>query len=152
RFGWGFFNKVRSRPVLIAHPEDHEIATAAYYCWERGGKRDGHDQADWHQGRQLVFTAKNYAVLAFHGLRAERKERLWSADARRCRYCGKVKPEDRGWKEAHAVPELVGNKTLIAMDECTDCNTIFSRLEDDLGKLLQLSRAVTRLKGKGNRV
>ena len=136
----------------IAQPEDHEIATAAYSCWERGGKREGHDQADWHQGRQLVFMAKNYAVLAHHTLRAEGKERLWLSDPRRCRYCGGVKPENRGWKEAHAVPELVGNKTLIAMDECTDCNTIFSRLEDDLGKLLHLSRAIMRIKGKGNRV
>ena len=74
---------------------------------------------------------------------------MWAVDPRICRYCNAVKPSNRGWKVAHALPELVGNRTIISMDECTACNDFFSQwLEDDLGKFLNLSKTVTRIPGK----
>ncbi len=130
----------------IIEPEIHEVETAAFYCFTRGGE-DGHALKDWLQGKHLVFMAKNYDVTARHSLEAV-KEHLRNQEPRRCRYCGTVKPAADKWKEAHAIPELVGNKTIIAMDECTTCNETFSSLEDDLGKMLHLSRAICRIKGK----
>lgn len=133
----------------IAQPEYHEIQEAAYYCHTHGGERHGHALKDWLQGEQLVFMANNYRVLGHHKLQSEIKEKLWSADPRICRYCGAVKPQNRGWREAHALPELIGNKTIIAMDECTACNDHFAqRVEDDFGKFLNLSKAVSRVPGK----
>lgn len=132
----------------IIEPEGHEIETAAFYCFKQGGERDGHALKDWLQGKHLVFMAKNYDVIAHHSLKSAAKEQLWNQEPRRCRYCGAVKPAADKWKEAHAIPELVGNKTIIAMDECTTCNETFSSLEDDLGKMLHLSRAICRIEGK----
>ena len=92
--------------------------------------------------------AKNYEVISFHRLHGEKKEKLWLKEPRQCRYCGTTKPPNKGWKEAHALPEFIGNKTIIAMDECTDCNSIFSTTEDHFGKLLQLTRTSMQLRGK----
>jgi hypothetical protein len=73
--------------MAVIAPERHKIETAAFYCYKRGGKLHGHDQADWFQGEQLVFFAENYLPVANHELRADQKQIVGPKANRRCRYC-----------------------------------------------------------------
>lgn len=66
-----------------------------------------------------------------------------------CRYCGKAAPEATFRTDAHVIPELLGNRALLASDECDDCNAFFAAtLEDSLGKFLGPGRTLTQLPGK----
>jgi hypothetical protein len=65
-----------------------------------------------------------------------------------CRFCTKTAPEVTFRKEAHAIPELAGNGTLLSFYECDDCNNRFSAFEDDLGKLTLLERIAGQVLGK----
>ena len=131
-------------PVII--PEHHKIETAAYYCHKLGGESHGHDQADWYQGEQLVLLDENYDVIADHRLRDDQKEFIGQKANRRCRYCGAAGPFEM---EAHAVPELIGNRAIISNEECDSCNQLFARnLEDHLGKMLNGVRTLSGITGK----
>jgi len=50
--------------------------------------------------------------------------------------------------EAHAVPELIGNKTLFTLYECDECNNRFSSFEDDFAKMTLGDRSISRTRGK----
>jgi hypothetical protein len=65
-----------------------------------------------------------------------------------CRFCTRMRPEITFTKEAHAVSELAGNRTLISLYECDECNDRFSAFEDDLGKLTLLERIAGQVLGK----
>lgn len=66
-----------------------------------------------------------------------------------CRFCGKDKKEETFKKIAHAIPELIGNKTLLTKCECDTCNSFFGEnLEDHLGRFLLPFNALRRIKGK----
>jgi hypothetical protein len=59
-----------------------------------------------------------------------------------CRFCGGKPPEKTFRKRAHAVSELLGNKIMVSLYECDDCNKRFSRFEDDLAKMTLPARSV----------
>lgn len=67
-----------------------------------------------------------------------------------CKYCGKSISEGATFNnEAHAIPESLGNKTIISADECDSCNTFFSQTIDvDIFEYLKLFRV---LYGKGGK-
>jgi hypothetical protein len=65
-----------------------------------------------------------------------------------CRFCSESTPKVTFRKEAHAIPELAGNGTLISLYECDACNERFSAFEDDLGKLTLLERIAGQVLGK----
>ena len=44
---------------------------------------------------------------------------------RTCRFCGLSFPETTFKKEAHLIPEMLGNKTLLSDFECDKCNHYF---------------------------
>lgn len=67
-------------------------------------------------------------------------------DPRKCRFCGNNGPFE---KKAHAVPEAMGNKSLVSYNECDICNEErFSKLEDNLVKYIQLSLIISAVRGK----
>ena len=131
----------------IIEPPIHEVETAAFYCFQQGGG-DGQPLKDWLQAKRLVFMEKNYDIIARHSLQNRATERLGNQGTRYCRYCRAIKPNAVEWEEAWALPELVGNATIVAMDECPVCNAIFNSLEVDLGTMLQVTRAIGRIEGK----
>ena len=53
-----------------------------------------------------------------------------------CRFCKKDKSMTRFKSIAHAIPELLGNKSIISHEECDACNKFFATSEDHLGKML----------------
>jgi len=88
----------------------------------------------------------DYPLVADHPLRlsdhADGKQRL-------CRFCRRAVPEVTFNNDAHAVPEFLGNKSLISMNECDSCNTLLAdRYEDHLAKWFGPLRTVSQIHGK----
>ena len=52
-----------------------------------------------------------------------------------CRYCG-LSGKSRFRKVAHSFPEALGNQWIISLDECDDCNAVFSAYESALTSAL----------------
>jgi len=67
-----------------------------------------------------------------------------------CKYCGKSMSNGATFhNEAHAIPESLGNKTIISADECDACNDYFSKTIDaDIFEYLKLFRVLYGKKGK----
>mgnify|MGYP003309409954 CR=1 FL=1 len=66
-----------------------------------------------------------------------------------CRFCGKTKKEVKFTNKCHAVPEFLGNKTIITKNECDNCNHKYANLlEDELSKFTLPTRLMTRVYGK----
>jgi hypothetical protein len=98
----------------------------------------------------LAFYEANYD-LVFHGqLKPGKKEFLGSKSPRICRFCGRRAPEVGFKKDAHAVSRLTGNKVLFTYEECSLCNEIFSKVEDDLGKFTLPARTFGQVSGYKN--
>lgn len=76
-------------------------------------------------------------------------ELIGTKDPRRCRFCGRGRPEVSFKDEAHVVPAALGNRTLLSFDECVGCNQAGSVLEDALCKHLAPDRAVARRRSRG---
>jgi hypothetical protein len=94
-----------------------------------------------------IFT--NYDISAY----SPKKKRIYGnsdKSKRKCKYCGKTITEGATFKEeAHALPESLGNKTIISADECDHCNDIFSKTIDlDIFEYLKLFRVLYGKKGK----
>src|SRR5690554_4727253 len=100
---------------------------------------------DDHKRREAYFVSR-YVKIAEHWFHTEEQTELrdYEADAdRRCRFCGRGKPEVRFKKLAHAVSDFLGNQSIISMNECDECNTFFGEgCEDHLGKASMLHRTL----------
>jgi len=70
--------------------------------------------------------------------------------SRICKYCGKSMSNGATFhNEAHAIPESLGNKTIISADECDACNDFFSNtIDKDIFEYLKLFRVLYGQKGK----
>jgi hypothetical protein len=101
---------------------------------------------------RLEFYRENYRVVRNLEFVAKKPTRLAdhrSPSERRCRFCRRSAPEVTFRNKAHAVPEFMGNKSIISMNECDTCNDFFAReYEDHLAKRLGLSRALAGIRGK----
>lgn len=78
-------------------------------------------------------------------------ERFFLGDKynRCCRFCGKRSPEVTFRSEAHAIPELLGNKSLFTYYECDPCNKLFGTgIENDFGNWSKPMRTLARISGK----
>lgn len=68
---------------------------------------------------------------------------------RGCRFCGKTPTEVTFKLEAHAIPELLGNKSITTTYECDACNQLFGNsIENDLGNWSKPMRTFARIRGK----
>lgn len=66
-----------------------------------------------------------------------------------CRFCGKSMPETSFKQKAHAISEALGNKGLICLEECDNCNRrINETIEQDLINISQLNLLINGIKGK----
>jgi HNH endonuclease len=102
-----------------------------------------------------AYYAERYEVLCDYGFVTKPPIRLNDHNpkdqtARKCRFCGRGKDQAKFSKIAHAVSELLGNKTIRSMNECDDCNEHFAtEFEVHLGNWSQFPRSVAQVKGKG---
>lgn len=97
----------------------------------------------------MDFLEANYDELVTYHLNEEEKIFLGDKDNRVCRFCKKDSNQTTFITVAHAIPEFIGNKKLIAHYECDECNAKFSRLlESHMGNYMNLWHTFSQVKGK----
>lgn len=99
--------------------------------------------------------ARHYDVLVDYPFVTQRPRRLNDHDphdqaARRCRFCRRGHLDVTFEQKAHAVPEMLGNKSIYSMNECDECNALLAEeYENHLGQWSQFARTASQIKGKG---
>lgn len=70
-----------------------------------------------------------------------------------CRFCGKKYPEVRFKKKnAHAIPDALGNKLIFCNDECQGCNANLSPIDKELTEYLKYRRSENKIVNKKNKI
>lgn len=101
------------------------------------------------QEENINFYETNYDIIGQWLVRPGDKIVLGDLKNRTCRFCGKQSPEVSFKKVAHAVPELLGNKSILSAYECDTCNKGFGQgIENDLGNWSKPMRTFIRIRGK----
>lgn len=72
----------------------------------------------------------------------------------RCRICGKAKSDNALFSsKAHAISQVVGNKSIVLLDECDECNGgIVSKLENSIAAYFYAIRLFLGIKGQHSRI
>jgi len=97
----------------------------------------------------LSFYGQNYQLLGQWILQSGKKITLGDKVKRICRFCGGVAPKVSFKLAAHAIPELLGNKSLFSCYECDRCNQFFGKgIENDLGNWSKPMRTLQKIRGK----
>ena len=65
-----------------------------------------------------------------------------------CRFCGRDRNHTSFRKEAHAIPDSLGNHLLFSNEECGGCNERLATVEDNLIHFLDVNRAMVGIKTK----
>lgn len=95
------------------------------------------------------FYSENYDAKTFEFLGKHPQYIFNPSQERICRFCGKKSPEASFRKTAHAISRFLGNNVWILKNECDTCNEqVFSPMEDDLAKYLQLSLNLGGIRGR----
>jgi hypothetical protein len=101
------------------------------------------------------YYVERYDVIARYPFISDRKVRLrdHSNEAtRRCRFCNRGAPDVSFASVAHAVPEFLGNRDILSLNECDSCNTFLAvNCEDHLSKWSLFARATSQVRGKKNK-
>lgn len=98
---------------------------------------------------QIELFDKNYKILFTNIKNPTQKTELGKKEIKKCRFCGKNESQTTFKTIAHAIPECLGNKTLICLDECDECNKFFSEnIENHLDKVTLPYRTINMIKGK----
>lgn len=98
--------------------------------------------------KALQFYADNYTNLMFTGLGSANKRLVLGSKPYECRFSDGTPPKRTFKKRAHAVSELLGNKVMMSLYECDDCNERFSAFERELGNMTLPFRSIGGVIGK----
>ncbi|MCK5581876.1 MAG: hypothetical protein KAJ18_11455 [Candidatus Omnitrophica bacterium] len=121
---------------------------------ESSGKENRRQQIAFSETnlKKMEYYNKHYQIVTDLYFVANAPVKLCDhkkAMERECRFCGRSKPEVNFRKKAHAVPEFLGNKSLISMNECDICNKFFAdEYEDHLAKWFGPMRSLCQMRGK----
>ena len=97
------------------------------------------------------FFDENYIeeIFDFELNSGEKPHKLGGNGTKICRFCKRKEPEVRFSKVAHCIPRFLGNQRWISNYDCDECNeNIFSKMEGDLQKFLQLPLVINRIRGR----
>lgn len=78
----------------------------------------------------------------------EKKYYLGDNQNKTCRFCGRGMSETSFKKDAHVIPQLLGNHKLLSNYECDRCNELFSNFENSMASFLGPFRTIVQIKGK----
>jgi len=97
----------------------------------------------WHNYELFITREDSRQLIGEH----DRSKRV-------CRFCGRTMADGAFFrKEAHAITEGLGNKTVILMEECDECNEYFGKtIERDLLTYLSLFRTFFGILNKDNKI
>jgi hypothetical protein len=99
--------------------------------------------------KSIQLIDENYDQIFIGQYNVGKKHVLGSIKPKRCRCCKKPASELTFSTEAHAIPELLGNRQLVSTDECDECNKHFAlHVEDHLGKFTKPYRVMGQVRGK----
>lgn len=97
----------------------------------------------------LRFYEENYSSIRQWILQPGKKVILASSAPGVCRFCSLAHPHVSFKKEAHAIPECLGNTSLFTKYECDNCNKFFGDgIETSLGNWSKPQRALSGVRGK----
>ncbi len=97
----------------------------------------------------ITYYEQQYRLTAEWVLRPSDRMILGDKHNRRCRFCGRSKPDVTFRMDAHALPECIGNKGLLTFYECDECNRLFGHgCENDFGNWSLPMRTMARISGK----
>lgn len=97
----------------------------------------------------IRFYDTSYDFLLKRFIVPGRAESLGGRETRVCRFCGRREPEVSFRSKAHAIPEMLGNKTLFMNYECDSCNQHFGTgIENNLAAWSKPNRTLYRIRGK----
>lgn len=82
----------------------------------------------------------------------EARRQFLPRNQRVCRFCEKDATQTTFRKEAHIIPQSLGNKYLLSDYECDRCNELFATYETNLNEYLGLYRTVFNIPGQKNKV
>lgn len=119
--------------VIPEHIED-EIASHMYRSLLAHLNGIALDESD--MDRICAYLVDHYEVYTFRG---EDRRRIGEVekDKRVCRFCGKRMPEAKFKNKSHAISESLGNKGLVCLEECDDCNRRLNEtIEQDLTHMM----------------
>ena len=78
-----------------------------------------------------------------------KKHDIGAGRARKCRFCNGARPDVKFSHQSHALPMMMGNRSIVDSLECDNCNKIFGmKLEDSFAKYLLPNRPFCRIKGR----
>ena len=105
------------------------------------------------QKEKSSFFSENYDVIAKVLPQSHEKKFMIDKDIfsrqKFCRFCGKNDSQAKFRDDAHAIPAMLGNKTVFLASECDDCNHFFGEtLEDSFSKYLGISRTLSQIPGR----
>lgn len=104
---------------------------------------------DIQQARHNLLLRLNYASAVNINLSARPVSKPKWPNGPNCRYCLRTRPATKFSNSSHLIPEFLGNRHLLAFDECDNCNQSFSEnLEGDLDRLTRPIRAFLGIKKK----
>ena len=130
-------------------PTEQEVRNLAFGLFKARGGQDGWDVADWVMAERAARFHKNYERVLLYHFDTDDRTMLGTAPGQSCRFCGRSAPAVSFRQVKHAVPELLGNRSIFVQYECDDCNQFFGRvLEDSLGKMLSGVRTLLLMRGK----
>lgn len=93
----------------------------------------------------------NYDLIVVYG-DLQTKYFLGNARNKICRFCNKKEGQVTFNKDAHAIPQFMGNQNLLSYFECDECNLLFSKYEDSFARFLGVNRTISQIKGKKNKI
>ena len=94
------------------------------------------------------YLGNHYKVRTFKG---DQRVRIGESDKleRVCRFCGRSMPGVSFKQKAHAISEALGNKGLICLEECDECNRHFNEtIEQDIINFFHFQLLFHGVKGK----
>ena len=104
------------------------------------------------QQEAVTFYDRHYQPIFDSSLNEGRPVKLADPEGEKgriCRFCGLGKPAVTFRTVAHAMPQFLGNRSLVSQNECDACNQMLAKkYEDDLAKWFAPMRAVSQIRGK----
>jgi hypothetical protein len=93
--------------------------------------------------------ARQYDMVQYETMPERRIPNLKKGKKLVCRFCNQTEPAVSFKKDAHMIPDYLGNRHLLSDDECDSCNEKFGKTyEDHFAKYLGISRTINKVRGR----